>query len=181
MFTDLSRPAGAAPHADEACLEVFEQELDYIHATLKRLGATSSDVEDLMHEVFLALRRSWRRFDRGHPPRPQLFRIAFRIASAHRQEPRRAAEKPLRSDPADPMMLSALDRIPLDRRAVLIIHDFDERPLTEAACLLDVSLLAAHLLLRKARRELASAMRNVRSDLGEFHARVDPDGRRPAP
>src|SRR5215471_968183 len=74
---------------DEACLDAFQRELDYIHRTLRRLGAPPSEVEDLAQDVFLALRRSWPQYDPNRPLRPYLFGIAFRIASAHHRKIRR--------------------------------------------------------------------------------------------
>jgi len=79
--------------ADEACLRAFQDELDYIHRTLLRLGALRADVEDLMQDLFIALRGSWHRCDKSRPLRPYLFGIAFRIVAAHRRK--RNREVPL--------------------------------------------------------------------------------------
>jgi len=73
----------------EACLDAFQKELDYVFRTLRRLGTSPSEVEDLAQEVFLALRRCWPEYDARRPLRPYLFGIAFRIASAHGRKRRR--------------------------------------------------------------------------------------------
>ena len=72
--------------ADEACLDAYQKELDYIYRTLRRLGTAPSEVEDLAQEVFLALRRSWSEYDRSRPLRPYLFGIAFRISAARQRK-----------------------------------------------------------------------------------------------
>jgi RNA polymerase sigma-70 factor (ECF subfamily) len=161
---------------DAACLNAFLAELDYIHASLRRLGTARSDIEDLAQEVFLVLHRNWTRRDSARPLRPYLFGIAFRIASAHRRKYRRevpswgvdAVADPsadlddvLQSRQARRLILAALDRVPLPRRAVLLMHDLDEVPMPEIASVLDIRLFTAYSRLRKARQELASALRRM--------------------
>ena len=79
-----SAPLQVSP--DEACLEAFLRELDYVHRTLRRLGTSPSETEDLAQEVFLVLRKCWTAYDPERPLRPYLFGIAFRIAAAHHRK-----------------------------------------------------------------------------------------------
>ena len=170
----LTRPAPQmAP--DEACLDAFQRELDYIHRTLRRLGTAPSEVDDLAQDVFLALRRSWPQYDPGRPLRPYLFGIAFRIASAQRRKSRRevafgvvdvddtgpSPDDALQSKQARALLLAALERIPLPRRAVLVMRDIDDIPVDEVASVLAIPLFTAYSRLRKARRELEAAVRRI--------------------
>ena len=66
------------------CLDAFQGELDYLHQTLRRLGAAPHEIEDLAHEVFLALHRSWTTYDASRPLRPFLFGVAFQIVGGER-------------------------------------------------------------------------------------------------
>ncbi|HXU02520.1 MAG TPA: RNA polymerase sigma factor [Polyangia bacterium] len=169
-------PAPCAPRdADEACLNAFQEELDYVHRTLARLGAQRSDIDDLLQDVFLALRSSWSRCDKSRPLRPYLFGIAFRIFAAHRRK--RSREVPfgivdlpdagidpdagLQKRQARRLLLAALDRVPLPRRAVLIMHELDDIPVTEVASVLHVRKFTVYSRLRKGRRELVAALRQV--------------------
>jgi RNA polymerase sigma-70 factor (ECF subfamily) len=159
--------------SDEACLDTFQRELNYIYRTLRRMGAWSSEVEDLAQEVFLALRGSWTNYDPTRPIRPYLFGIAFRIASAHQRkrnrevafgilDPDDLAPRPdeeLQSKQARLMVLVALERIPLRRRAVLVMHDLDDIPVADVASVLGIPRFTAYSRLRKARRELEVAVR----------------------
>ena len=161
--------------ADEACLDTFQRELNYIYRTLRRMGAWPSEVEDLAQEVFLALRGSWTNYDPTRPIRPYLFGISFRIASAHQRkrnrevafgilEPDDLAPRPdevLQSKQGRLMVLAALERIPLRRRAVLVMHDLDEIPVADVASVLGIPLFTAYSRLRKARRELEVAVRQL--------------------
>jgi RNA polymerase sigma-70 factor (ECF subfamily) len=155
---------------------VYEREFDYLRRTLQRLGAAPSDLEDLAHEVFLVLHRRWADFDASLPLRPWLFGIAFRVALAHRK---RANREVLRSweacleiedlgprpDEAAEMrqnralVLAALECVPLPRRAVLVMHDLDDASMRDIAAVLSIPLFTAYSRLRKARRELAQALR----------------------
>jgi RNA polymerase sigma-70 factor (ECF subfamily) len=161
--------------SEEACLVAFQKEIDYVYRTLRRLGTSASEVEDLAQEVFLALRRAWLEYDQARPLRPYLFGIAFRIASAHeRKRSREVAfgvvelgdagpgpDEALQSKQARALVLAALERIPLPRRAVLVMHDLDEIPVGEVASVLAIPLFTAYSRLRKARRELEAAVRRM--------------------
>ena len=160
---------------DEECLNAFQEELDYIYRTLCRMGVSRSEVEDLAQDVFLALRRSWTEYDRERPIRPYLFGIAFRIASAHQRKRKREIAfgtvdaddtKPwpdavLQSKQARKILLAALARIPMPRRAALVMHDLDQVPVAEVAVVLAVPLFTVYSRLRKARRELEVAVRRA--------------------
>jgi RNA polymerase sigma-70 factor, ECF subfamily len=155
------------------CLGGFQRELDYLCRTLRRLGVAASDVEDVVHEVFLVMHRRWRDYDQAFPLRPWLFGIAFRVASAHRR--RAAREIPhafievedlgLHPDQAADakrarvLVLRALEQVPLPRRAVLIMHDLDDAAMRDIASSLSIPLFTAYSRLRKARKEFELAVR----------------------
>jgi RNA polymerase sigma-70 factor, ECF subfamily len=158
---------------DDACLDAFQKELDYVCRTFRRLGTAPSEVEDLAQELFLVLRRCWSEYDPGRPLRPYLFGIAFRIASAHQRKRNREVafgivdvgdmgpgpEDALQTKQARALVLAALERIPLPRRAVLVMHDLDDVAVGQVASVLSIPLFTAYSRLRKARKELAAAVR----------------------
>jgi RNA polymerase sigma-70 factor (ECF subfamily) len=160
---------------DEACLEAFQRELDYIFRTLRRLGVSASEVEDLAQEVFLALRRSWLEYDPQRPLRPYLFGIAFRIAAAHQRKRQREValgvvevndtnpgpDDALAAKQARAVVLAGLEKIPLPRRAVLVMHDIDGIPVGQVAASLSIPLFTVYSRLRKGRRELEAAVRRM--------------------
>jgi RNA polymerase sigma-70 factor (ECF subfamily) len=161
--------------SDEACLDAFQRELDYVYRTLRRLGTSPSEVEDLAQEVFLALRRCWAEYDPNRPLRPYLFGISFRIAAAHQRKRRREVafgivepsdawpgpDEALQTKQARAVVLAALERIPLPRRAVLVMHDLDDVPVGEVAAVLAIPRFTVYSRLRKARRELEDAVRRT--------------------
>ena len=154
------------------CYQAYERELDYLFGVLRRLGVPSRDVEDVMHEVFLAMHQGWESYDRVRPLRPWLFGIAFRVASAQRRKGQREVLGilPETEDPRPPpddaaaaselrdLLLKAMAGVPLDRRAVLLMHDLDETPMREIAAELRIPLFTVYSRLRKARKELDAAL-----------------------
>jgi len=158
-----------------ACLEAYQREFDYLVRTLRRLGVNPEDLEDLAHEVFLVLRRTWSEYDPERALKPYLFGIAFRVAASHRRKYWREVpfasvegqdrapypDEVLAANQARALVLAALERIPLKRRAVLIMHDLDEVPVQDVAATLSIPLFTAYSRLRKARRELETAVTSL--------------------
>ena len=101
--------------------------------------------------------------------------MAFRIVCAHRR--RRAREVPyagldaedvgrspeglLQSKQSVAVLTAALERVPLLRRGVLIMHDLDGVPIADVATRLSITRFGAYARLRKARAELATAVRRL--------------------
>jgi RNA polymerase sigma-70 factor (ECF subfamily) len=67
----------------------------------------------------------------------------------------------LQAKQARALVLAALERLPLPRRAVLVMHDIDDIPVGQVAAALNVPLFTVYSRLRKARRELESAVRRL--------------------
>ncbi len=59
------------------------------------------------------------------------------------------------------LVLSALDRMPLERRAVFVMHEIDEHSIPDVARALDLPLNTAYSRLRIAREEFAAAVRRL--------------------
>jgi RNA polymerase sigma-70 factor (ECF subfamily) len=159
-YLRLVRSAPPLPLPETTCLEAFDAELDYVLETLRRLG--------VMH-------KNWSTFDTTRPLRPYLFGVAFRIVCAHRR--RRARERPradldledgaagpegsLQSKESVALLLAALERVPLARRAVVIMHELDGVPVADIARTLSISRFGAYARLRKGHKELATAVRRL--------------------
>jgi RNA polymerase sigma-70 factor (ECF subfamily) len=104
-----------------------------------------------------------------------LFGIAFRVAASHRRKTSRelrcvfsdiddTAPRPdqaLQTKQACALVLVALERIPLPRRAVFVMHDIDEVGMRDIAAALSIPLFTAYSRLRKARKEFAAAVASL--------------------
>ena len=174
--------AGVEPAEASDCFVVYRRELDYLIGTLRRLGTPASDIDDVLHEIFLVLLRRFQDYDRARPLKPWLFGIAFWVASDHRRRNKRellsdgydmedSAARPddlVAAAQGRRLLLKALASVPLKRRAVLIMHDIDEVTMREIARELAIPLFTAYSRLRKARRELDAALKQLLK--GESHA-----------
>lgn len=154
-----------------SCLDAFQQELDYIFRTLRRLCGSAADVEDLAQEVFLAMRSGWGRYDPTRPLRPYIYGIVLHIAAAHHRTRRRevmmtpmdepdpapAADEAFHSHHVRGIVLAAVTTLPLPQRAVLVMHDIDGVPVADVARELSIPLFTVYSRLRKARAQFKSA------------------------
>ena len=163
------------PGEERRCVSAFYVELEYVQRTLRRLGTDRSEIDDLAQDVFLVLHRRWGEYDPSRPLRPYLFGIALRIALAHQRKRYREVafgtvelgddgpgpEDALSSKQTHALLQAALQRIPLPRRTVLVMHELDLVPVTEVATTLSIPLFTVYSRLRKARRELEVATRRM--------------------
>jgi RNA polymerase sigma-70 factor (ECF subfamily) len=84
-------------------------------------------------------------------------RLAMAVDGVEAVQP----EVALQSKQARALVLAALDRIPLSRRAVLVMRDIDDASMREIASTLSIPLFTAYSRLRKARKELAGVIRRM--------------------
>jgi RNA polymerase sigma-70 factor (ECF subfamily) len=157
---------------------LFAAHFDYVWYALRRLGVREADLEDVTHDVFVAVFRKLDQYDAERPLRPWLFGFAFRYASDYRDLARHrfevTADAPERQDErpdalehalkneALAIAQRALDTLELDRRAVFILHELDECPMPEVSRALGIPLNTAYSRLRLARADLARAVRRLR-------------------
>jgi RNA polymerase sigma-70 factor (ECF subfamily) len=158
---------------------VYRANLDYVWASLRRLGTPSSDLEDVAHEVFLVVHRKLVDYDRARPLRPWLFGIAYRVASEHRRKNARRAQQELEDElaasesssspekqtvkrQAIELARKALDSVDEEARAVFVLAEFDGVAVTDVAETLSIPVNTAYTRLRRARLAIANAITQTR-------------------
>ena len=157
---------------------LYEAHFDYVWHTLRRLGVRPAELEDVAHEVFIVVQRKASDFDPTRPEKPWLFGIAYRVAADQKRLVRHARETALEHDPPSGagnaeaaaiarqhrrLVEAALAGLPLDQRAVFIMHDVDELTMPEIARALDVPLNTAYSRLRLGREAFTAAVRRIRA------------------
>jgi RNA polymerase sigma-70 factor (ECF subfamily) len=157
---------------------IFALEVGYVMRTLRRLSVAPADLEDLAHDVFLAVHQQLHRYDPSRPLRPWLFGFAFRIASHYRRKSGRetalgqgegvadGAEAPdalLEKERRRRLVLAALDEIELSRRGVFVLHELDGFTCEEIARTLDIPLGTAYSRLRLARQDFSATMSRLQA------------------
>lgn len=156
---------------------VFRQEFKYVWRTLRRLGVQQRDLEDVTHEVFLRVHAQLPLFDVERPLRPWIFGIALGSASNYRglarhrldltedmhevADRRRSLDEELEGREQTRLVHAALQRVPLEQRAVLLLHELDGYPIPEVALSLGLNLNTAYSRLRLARETFRGAFRRV--------------------
>ncbi len=152
-------------------------EVGWVHHQLRRLGVREPDLDDVTQEVLIAVHRRWNDYDRSRPIRSWLFGFAYRLASDHRRlsvnrrphvlldkEPadaRPSADERLEEASRRSLLLEALDRLDLDKRAIVTLVDLEELTVPQAVLVLEIPLNTGYSRLRAARAELARAVREL--------------------
>jgi RNA polymerase sigma-70 factor (ECF subfamily) len=166
----------------------YDAEFNHVWHSLRRFGVHERDLEDLCHETFIVFYRTLNEFDARRPVRPWLSGIAFRVASDYRRRAQHRREVPSEQPavasaepPADErlaerdkqrLVLAALDMLDDARRAVLVMHDFDDQAMPEIAAALKLPLNTAYSRLRLARADFAEAVRRLQATTpGSRHGR----------
>jgi RNA polymerase sigma-70 factor (ECF subfamily) len=159
-------------HASVEFRVIFEEQFDYIWNTLRRLGVRQRDLEDVTHDVLLAVHRRLAQYDPARPLRPWLFAFGFREASDYRRRARHRrevlgdeekidsaplADERLEAFETRTLVHAALGTLDLDHRAVFILHDLDDCPVPEIAATLRIPLNTAYSRLRVARERFRKA------------------------
>ena len=163
---------------------LYRSEFAYVWKTLRRLGAPARELEDLTHDLFVVVHRHLGAYDPRRPLRPWLFGIAVRVVSDYRRTFRNSREllqRPAAAEAVDgapaqddrlaeaqarALLMSALEGLELDRRAVLVMHDLDGVAVPEIAAALEIPLNTAYSRLRLARADLAAAVNRLRAGRG---------------
>jgi RNA polymerase sigma-70 factor (ECF subfamily) len=174
----VESPSSAAPPRSLDFRTIFELEVGYVMRTLRRLSVAPADLEDLAHEVFLAVHQQLGRYDSSRPLRPWLFGFAFRIASHYRRKARRetalddvdgvvdAADAPdavLEKERRRKLVLAALDEVELSRRAVFVMHELDGFTCEEISKTLEIPIGTTYSRLRLARQDFSETMHRLRA------------------
>jgi RNA polymerase sigma-70 factor, ECF subfamily len=155
---------------------LFELEISYVMRVLRRLGVPPADLEDMVHEVFLAVSSKLDTYDRSRPIRPWLFGFAFRIASHYNRKARReqpldepdllessvdAPDARLVADQKRALVLAALQFVEVERRGVFVMHDIDGFSCEEVARTFDIPIGTVYSRLRLARKDFEAAVRRL--------------------
>jgi RNA polymerase sigma-70 factor, ECF subfamily len=162
--------------------KMFEAELPWVLTTLRRLGVPPRDLADLAQEVFVTVHGLLDDYDDSRPVRPWLFTIAYRIARRHCARARHTrevsdaadveaqvadatplADARIESEQTKAAVRSALERIELSRRSVLILCDLEGLSVPDAAATLGIPLNTAYSRLRRAREELTATLSKLRT------------------
>lgn len=160
---------------------IYEAEVAFVWRSLRRLGVPEADLEDVTHDLFIAVQRKLPELDPARPVRPWLFGFAYRLASDYRRsgrarrelledvqevaDPGPAADEQLSAREAHALILAALDTLTLDARAVFVMHDLDGCSMPAIAEVLGEGVNTLYSRLRLARRRFTETVRRLRNEV----------------
>jgi RNA polymerase sigma-70 factor (ECF subfamily) len=153
---------------------IYDDHLNYVWNSLRRLGIPAADVEDLTQDVFMKVFHALGDYDPARPMKPWLFGFCFRVASDYRKhvfhdrelgvdhlehaDEAHNPEQQAALGEQRAMALRALAEVELERRAVLVMHDFNGHSIPEIVDVLGVPLNTLYSRLRLARAEFEAAV-----------------------
>ena len=188
-MTDNLPRAVAPPVTARSAAERFETEamphLSDIFRTAARILADTARAEDVAQEVYLQAWKSFHRFEPGTNCRAWLFKILFHCVNHHRRrwfrfpllketeeflEANLTAAEPVPEKLTDREILAALDRIPSDFRAVVLLVDVEEFAYKEAAEILSIPIGTVMSRLSRGRKLLKDQLSDVALSYGIIKA-----------
>jgi RNA polymerase sigma-70 factor (ECF subfamily) len=171
--------------------ELVRREFRFVWRLLRRLGLPEGDADDAAQQVFIVAAQ---RFGDLVPGRERsfLYTTALHVASkARRSIERRREDLDGDLDPAPEsgpnaedlvdrrrareLLDSILDGLPLDLRAVLVLHEIDELSTPEVAEVIGVPVGTAASRLRRARELFAERVRRVEARMNRASGRIPGD------
>src|SRR5271165_7473597 len=185
FMSDQLRQAAAPRSAEDAFAERFDTEamphLNDIFRTATRILGDKTRAEDVAQEVYLQAWKSFRRFEPGTNCRAWLFKILFHCVSHHRRqwfrfpvlketeefmEANLTSTEPVPEHLTDEDILAALDRIPADFRAVVLMVDVEEFAYKEASEILSIPIGTVMSRLSRGRKLLREQLGDVAQSYG---------------
>lgn len=185
-----AQPSGPMPSVSSGVDETefsarFEREamphLQDLYRTAVRVMGHRERAEDVVQETFLQAWRSFAKFEPGTNCRAWLYKILFHCVNHHRRkwfrfpllhekeeflEQNLTYTPPIPEHVTDEEILAALDRIPADFRAAVILVDVEEFAYKEAAEILAVPIGTVMSRISRGRKLLREALSEVARSYG---------------
>lgn len=152
-----------------------------LYRTALRMTGDRNRAEDVLQEAYLEGWKSFSRFEPGTNCRAWLFKILFHCVSHQRQkwwrfpllneaeeylELNLVATVPIPDKLTDQDILAALDRIPADFRAVILLVDLEEFAYREVAEILSIPIGTVMSRLSRGRKLLREQLADVARSYG---------------
>jgi len=176
---------GRSPVVDLPIAERFEVEalphLNDIFRTATRLIGERARAEDVAQEVYLQAWKSFHRFEPGTNCRAWLFKILFHCVNHQRRkwfrfpllketeeflEANLTYSPPVPEHLTDQEILAALDRIPAEFRAIVLLVDVEEFAYKEAADIAGVPIGTVMSRLSRGRKMLREQLAGAAQSYG---------------
>jgi RNA polymerase sigma-70 factor (ECF subfamily) len=161
--------------------DLYESHFDFVWRTARRLGASESQVDDVVQEVFLVVQRRLPSFEGRSELKTWLFGIARRVvyATVRRRGKQRevvlpegvdvpdarapSAETQLATHEDTQLLYALLNELDEDKREVFVLSELEEMSGPEIAQALDLELSNVYARIRSARQAFDAALKRHRA------------------
>lgn len=161
--------------------DIYESHFDFVWRTARRLGASESQVDDVVQEVFLVVQRRLPSFEGRSELKTWLFGITRRVvyATVRRRGKQReiglgedsdipdahapSAETQLATHEDTRLLYSLLDELDEDKREVFVLSELEEMSGPEIAEALELQLSNVYARVRTARLAFDAALKRYRA------------------
>jgi RNA polymerase sigma-70 factor, ECF subfamily len=149
---------------------IFKEHHRFVWRVLSHLGVQAGDLEDALQEVFVVVHRRLRDYREQDRIRAWLYAICVRVAKGFRrsllrrrihltgvapEEPREPRQpEDLANQEALALAQRLLEALPEKQRAVFLLYEVEQMPMSEVALAVDCPLPTAYARLRKARERV---------------------------
>jgi RNA polymerase sigma-70 factor (ECF subfamily) len=161
--------AAAMPHMND------------LYRTARRILGCQTEAEDVVQETYLQAWKSFHRFEQGTNIRAWMYKIMFHVIHHHRRKAYRLVtvkeeedfifdqltyEPPVPQELRDEDVLAALDRVPENYRAVILLADVQEFSYKEIAEALGIPIGTVMSRLNRGRKLLRSTLSGLAASYG---------------
>ena len=165
-----------ASKAKPSAGDLFQRHGVYVLGLLRKLGLGSSDVEDVLQDVFLTVHRSLDRYEERDREKAWITSIAVRAASRHRQRATRSVsgeidealltsndtpERAFVADEERAELERALDALDPAHKTVFVLFEIEELAMEHVAEIVGCPLATAYSRLRAARKHVLAVARRL--------------------
>jgi RNA polymerase sigma-70 factor (ECF subfamily) len=159
---------------------VFAELAPYVLRVLPRMGVAAADVEDVAQDVFLTVHRGLAGFEGRSSVRTWVYGICIRVAGNYRQRAHRRHEGLMAAPDQDSGQLDmrtparelearrslaaldgALGRLSEVQRAVFVLHEIEQLPISEVAAVLECPKFTIYARLYAARRSVQAMLAEI--------------------
>lgn len=178
-------------------MEIFEREaipqLKDLYRSALRLTRDAAAAEDVVQEVYLQAWKSFDSYEPGTNCRAWLYRILFFKISQRRRAfavetkffqsdddegtlfANAVAPQPIAAHLTDENVIAAVDNLPANFRAVLLLADVEEFDYKEIAVILQIPIGTVMSRLSRARKQLRNSLA---ASAGEYGLKIQPKATR---
>ncbi len=187
------RPAVGAGSTGMTFDELYDDHIDFVWRSARRLGLDESAADDAVQQTFLVVHRRWPEFEGRSRAKTWIFAILLRVVSDHRRTLRRKSphmfhapvdvdllqdgaagpqEALLRAEASRTIdrLLEALDE---DKRVVFVLAELEDMTADEIGQATGLDRQAVYSRLRAARTDFERAAARFRREDGREQARMN--------